>query len=158
MHACYCSVLQCDVPGLFHLNAWTVTLLNWGSLLLLQSQAAVLLVVANTLSFTSTPSFFNVLFLIHCGLGIQVTQLVRIDPNVRVNAPKQASVPPSEFLWDSILQVRCNQFQCVVGQSNFFSASEHSQRSSWPRRWLAASSKFSGGVVFFPPFTLFSRP
>ena len=84
--------------------------LTWGSLLLLYSRAAMLLVVPNILSFTSTLSFFNVLFLIHCGLGIQVTQLVRIDPNLRVNAPKQASVPPSEFLWESILQVRCNQF------------------------------------------------
>lgn len=155
MHVHYCSVLQCDVLGLFSLNAWTITLLNWGSLLLLQSWAAVLLVVPNTLFFTSMLSFFNVLFLIHCGLGIQVTQLVRIDPNVSVNAPKQASVPPSEFLWESILQVRCNQFQCMVGQSNFFSASEHSHGSSWPRRWLAASSKFSGGMFFSPLYIVF---
>lgn len=104
----FCAVMWCS--GGFSLNAWTITLLTWGSLLLLYSRAAMLLVVPNILSFTSTLSFFNVLFLIHCGLGIQVTQLVRIDPNLRVNAPKQASVPPSEFLWESILQVRCNQF------------------------------------------------
>lgn len=51
---------------------------------------------------TQTLSFSNVLFLIQCGLGIQVTQLVRIELNARVNAPGQY-VSPSEFLWESIL-------------------------------------------------------
>lgn len=52
----------------------------------------MLLVAASTLSSTRTLSFLNMLFLIHRGLGIQTTQLVRLDRNVRVNAPRQASV------------------------------------------------------------------
>ena len=87
-----CAVVRCSRTSFLNaLDNHVAELLLFS---LAMSQPAVFLVVASTLSSTRMLSFFNVLFLIHCGLGIQITQLVRSDLNVRINAPKQASVSP----------------------------------------------------------------
>lgn len=101
----FCGVLWSGTSVLNALDSHTAELLLCS---LAASWPSVFLIVASTLSSPRTLSFLNTLFLIHCGLGSQITWLVRTECTVRVNAPKWASVSPKWVSLESILWVRCS--------------------------------------------------
>lgn len=125
----YSSVLCCDVwdlcpkcPGQAHCSAVALSFCC-------ELASSVSGRCQDTLLTRILP-FFNVLFLIHCGPGIQITQLVRIDPDGRLNAPASICVPK----WVSLgIYPMSEVFWVLVHgwPGLFFFASEHENRSSW---------------------------